>query len=94
MVIGAPSDEKECRQMLQSAWLHEGPSAVRYPRGEGTGISMDSELTTLEMGKAQLIRQGANIAILNFWRAAGSGLGSCRDAERHSRRYALGETPR
>jgi 1-deoxy-D-xylulose-5-phosphate synthase len=66
MVIGTPSDEKECRQMLQSAWLHEGPAAVRYPRGEGTGISMDTALTTMEIGKAQLIRQGTNIAILNF----------------------------
>ena len=52
--------------MLQSAWLHEGPAAVRYPRGEGTGISMDTALTTMEIGKAQLIRQGTNIAILNF----------------------------
>lgn len=66
MVIGAPSDERECRQMLQSAWLYEGPSAVRYPRGEGTGVTMDSELTTMEVGKAQLVRQGAGVAILNF----------------------------
>ena len=52
--------------MLQSAWLHEGPSAVRYPRGEGTGVEMDAKLSTMEVGKAQLVRQGIGIAILNF----------------------------
>ena len=52
MVIGAPSDENQCRQMLQSAWLHDGPAAVRYPRGEGVGVAVDSELSTIEIGKA------------------------------------------
>ena len=66
MVIGAPSDENECRAMLQSAWLHEGPSAVRYPRGEGTGVAIDSGLATMDIGKGHLIRQGAGVAILNF----------------------------
>ena len=66
MVVGAPSDENQCRQMLQSAWLHEGPSAVRYPRGEGTGIEIDAGLPTIEIGKAEMVRKGAGIAILNF----------------------------
>jgi 1-deoxy-D-xylulose-5-phosphate synthase len=66
MVVGAPSDENQCRQMLQSAWLHEGPSAVRYPRGEGTGVAIEAGLPTMEIGKAELVRKGTGIAILNF----------------------------
>ena len=66
MVIGAPSDEDQCRKMLQSAWLHEGPAAVRYPRGEGTGAAIDPGLPTIEIGKANVVRQGAGVAILNF----------------------------
>ena len=66
MVIAAPSDENQCRQMLQSAWLHDGPAAVRYPRGEGYGVAIDPTLSTLEIGKAQVIREGSGVAILNF----------------------------
>ena len=66
MVIGAPSDENQCRQMLQSAWLHEGPAAVRYPRGEGCGVAIDAALAGLAIGKAQVTREGTGIAILNF----------------------------
>ena len=66
MVIGAPSNENQCRQMLQSAWLHDGPAAVRYPRGEGVGVAIDSELSTIEIGKANVVREGGGVAILNF----------------------------
>ena len=66
MVIGAPSDEDQCRKMLQSGWLYEGPAAIRYPRGEGTGAALDSSLTTLEIGKGHIVRQGTELAILNF----------------------------
>ena len=66
MVIAAPSDEDQCRKMLQSAWLHEGPAAVRYPRGEGTGVALDASLDTLEIGKGKIVRQGTGVAILNF----------------------------
>ncbi|MEK9995354.1 MAG: 1-deoxy-D-xylulose-5-phosphate synthase [Halieaceae bacterium] len=66
MVIGAPSDENQCRKMLQSAWLHDGPAAVRYPRGEGVGVAIDSELSTIEIGKANVVREGGGVAILNF----------------------------
>lgn len=66
MIIAAPSDEDQCRKMLQSAWLHEGPAAVRYPRGEGTGVALDASLDTLEIGKGKILRQGTGAAILNF----------------------------
>jgi 1-deoxy-D-xylulose-5-phosphate synthase len=66
MVVAAPSDENECRRMLQSAWLHDGPSAVRYPRGEGTGVAIEPALSTIDIGKANLVQQGTRVAILNF----------------------------
>jgi 1-deoxy-D-xylulose-5-phosphate synthase len=52
--------------MLQSAWLHEGPAAIRYPRGEGRGVPIDSSLTPLTIGKGEVVREGRDIAILNF----------------------------
>ena len=66
MVIGAPSDENQCRHMLQSAWLHEGPAAIRYPRGEGRGVPIDSSLSAQSIGKGEVVREGRDIAILNF----------------------------
>lgn len=64
MTIMAPSDENECRQMLYTGHLHQGPSAVRYPRGSGTGIAPDKAMTALEIGKGIVRRQGEKIAIL------------------------------
>lgn len=55
MVIMAPKDENECRQMLHTAYLHKGPAAVRYPRGNGLGVEIQQQLTELEMGKAELL---------------------------------------
>ncbi len=67
MVVMAPADEYECRLMLNTGFFHEGPAAVRYPRGSGPGeeASRDVE-TTLPMGKAQVRREGKRIALLNF----------------------------
>ncbi|OZS43575.1 1-deoxy-D-xylulose-5-phosphate synthase [Photobacterium sanguinicancri] len=66
MTIMTPSDENECRQMLYTGHLHQGPSAVRYPRGSGTGIAADKAMTALEIGKGIVRRKGEKIAILNF----------------------------
>ena len=66
MVIMAPSDENECRQMLYTGHRHKGPSAVRYPRGSGIGVDIESEFTQLEIGKGRILRQGQKIAILCF----------------------------
>ena len=66
MIIAAPSNENECRQLLTSAYQHQGPSAVRYPRGEGIGIEIESELTPLPIGKGVLLKRGNDVAILNF----------------------------
>ncbi len=66
MLIMAPADENECRQMLTTGFKHEGPSAVRYPRGCGVGVPVEKNLTTLPIGKAQLRREGHKVALLVF----------------------------
>ena len=66
MIIAAPSNENDCRQLLVSAYNHPGPAAVRYPRGEGIGVRIEPELRGLEIGKGEIVRQGAGTAIVNF----------------------------
>lgn len=66
MIIAAPSNENDCRQLLVSAYNHPGPAAVRYPRGEGIGVRIEPELKGLEIGKGEIVRQGAGAAIVNF----------------------------
>jgi 1-deoxy-D-xylulose-5-phosphate synthase len=64
MLVMAPADENECRQMLTTGFLHQGPASVRYPRGKGPGVKIDKALTTLPIGTAELRHQGSRIAIL------------------------------
>ena len=66
MVVMAPADEHECRQMLTTAFLHDGPSAVRYPRGHGPGVPLQQELAALPLGKGEIRRSGSRIALLAF----------------------------
>ncbi|MCF7968815.1 MAG: 1-deoxy-D-xylulose-5-phosphate synthase [Methylococcaceae bacterium] len=66
IVIMAPADENECRQMLYTGFQHEGPAAVRYPRGKGPGTAVAEEMTALPMGKAEIRRKGKKIALLAF----------------------------
>ena len=66
MVIGAPSDENECRQMLYTAYQYPGPAAIRYPRGTGPRALIADELVQMPIGKAREVRSGKQVAILNF----------------------------
>ena len=66
MVVMAPADENECRQMLSTGFRHEGPAAVRYPRGTGPGVAIDPALESLPIGKAEVRRQGSRLALLAF----------------------------
>jgi 1-deoxy-D-xylulose-5-phosphate synthase len=66
IVIMAPSDENECRQMLFTGYQHQGPAAVRYPRGSATGVQPDAQMTLLPIGQSRTIRQGQGIALLAF----------------------------
>jgi 1-deoxy-D-xylulose-5-phosphate synthase len=67
IVIMAPADENECRQMLYTATTVNGPAIVRYPRGTGPGVALQKEMAALPVGKAQLRREGkSGLAILVF----------------------------
>lgn len=66
MVVMAPANELECRQMLQTAYLHNGPAMVRYPRGSGPGVASGNELSVLPIGRGEIYRQGRRVALLAF----------------------------
>jgi len=67
MIVMAPTDENECRQMLYTAYQQNGPTAVRYPRGKGIGIEPLEEMEALDIGKAEIKIEGnSGIAILLF----------------------------
>ena len=64
MLVMAPADENECRQMLTTGFLHDGPASVRYPRGKGPGVAVQKAMTVLPIGKAEIRQKGSRIAIL------------------------------
>ena len=66
MLIMAPADEAECRRMLSTGHHHDGPAAVRYPRGGGNGTAVGADLDTLVIGEAELRQRGHAIAVLAF----------------------------
>ncbi|WP_292992685.1 1-deoxy-D-xylulose-5-phosphate synthase [Nitrosomonas sp.] len=76
MTVMAPADENECRQMLYTAFQLDTPSAVRYPRGTGSGVPVQKEMQALPIGCGEIRRQGKRIALLAF----GSMLAPCLEA--------------
>jgi 1-deoxy-D-xylulose-5-phosphate synthase len=75
MVVMAPADENECRQMLYTALTLEGPAAVRYPRGQGPGAKIQAEMSALPVGRAELRREGrSGLLLLAF----GTMVAPCR----------------
>jgi 1-deoxy-D-xylulose-5-phosphate synthase len=74
MAILAPSDEAECRALLQTAYEFSGPALVRYPRGGGLGATPEKELTTVSWGKGRIVRDGQDVVILNFGSVLGRAL--------------------
>ena len=66
MIIAAPSDENECRLLLSTCYQENSPSAVRYPRGTGTGATISDGLETVEIGKGIIRREGEKIAVIAF----------------------------
>jgi 1-deoxy-D-xylulose-5-phosphate synthase len=79
IVIMAPKDENELQHMLKTAIEHDGPISLRYPRGEGWGVVMDSEPRRLEIGKAELLRPGKDVAILGIGHTVLPALGAAED---------------
>lgn len=66
MLIMAPSNENELRQMLYTGFIHKGPASVRYPRGTGPGTEIQKEMTSIPLGESLTVRSGENLAILAF----------------------------
>ncbi|MCP5077099.1 MAG: 1-deoxy-D-xylulose-5-phosphate synthase [Psychromonas sp.] len=66
MIVMTPSDEQECRDMLYTGHMLDKPVAVRYPRGTGTGITIDKKMKAFEIGKANIVSRGEKLAILCF----------------------------
>ena len=64
MIVMAPKDENELRQMLKTAIEHPGPAAVRFPRGPGLGVPLDSDVKTLAVGEAELLRDGQDVGLI------------------------------
>ncbi len=75
MVIMAPKDEQELRDMLYTASVHEeGPVAIRYPRGTGTGTALEKGFNTIDIGKGEIVRDGSSLAILSIGTMVGMSL--------------------
>ncbi|MBQ0759918.1 MAG: 1-deoxy-D-xylulose-5-phosphate synthase [Zhongshania sp.] len=74
MIVMAPADENETRQMLHTGYVHPGPAAIRYPRGTGPGVKIEEAMQPLEIGKGRIVREGTQIAILSFGTLLGSAL--------------------
>ncbi len=89
MVVMTPSDEAECRRMLSTAYAHDGPSMVRYPRGAGNGSIPSAQLDVLPIGKGEIRRQGQQVALLAFGTLLGAALsaGEQLDATVANMRY-------
>ncbi|WP_278493152.1 1-deoxy-D-xylulose-5-phosphate synthase [Acinetobacter gyllenbergii] len=91
MVIMAPKDENECRQMLHTAYLYQGPTAVRYPRGVGTGVEIQQQMTTMEIGKAEIVAEfnldaEQQISVLAFGSRVAASIGA---AEQFAQKHAV-----
>jgi 1-deoxy-D-xylulose-5-phosphate synthase len=82
MVVMAPADENECRQMLYTGMTLEQPSAVRYPRGAGPGVDISGEMSALPVGRGVVTREGRKIALLAFGAMVGpaESVGEALDA--------------
>ncbi len=74
LIVAAPSDENECRQLLTSAYQYHGPSAVRYPRGTGPGVDIQQPLEALAIGQSRTLLEGKQVAILAFGALTGAAL--------------------
>jgi len=66
ITVMAPADENECRQMLYTAFMIDSPTAVRYPRGSGSGVQVQKEMQMLPIGRGEVRREGEKIALLAF----------------------------
>jgi 1-deoxy-D-xylulose-5-phosphate synthase len=81
MIVMAPADENETRQLLHTGYLYPGPAAIRYPRGTGPGVEISQEMAPLEIGKGRICREGKGIAILSFGTVLASALSAAESLD-------------
>jgi 1-deoxy-D-xylulose-5-phosphate synthase len=84
MIVMAPKDENEMRRMLITALKHNGPIALRYPRGPGIGVILEKDIRPIPIGKAQILKQGPDVLILAIGRSV------CEALAAHSGLSAMG----
>ena len=81
LVVMAPADENECRQMLYTAFTLDGPAAVRYPRGHGPGVTPVAEMRAMAVGRAEIRREGRRVALLAFGTLVATALEAGEDLQ-------------
>ena len=87
MVVMSPKDENELQRMVLTSIEYDGPAAVRFPRGSGEGVPMDDEVEPLPIGKAEILREGEDVALIALGPMVGLAMGSAEQlAELHHRR--------
>jgi 1-deoxy-D-xylulose-5-phosphate synthase len=89
MVLMAPADENELQRMLKTALEHDGPAALRYPRGTAEGRPMDSEIRSMEIGKGKLLREGDELAILAIGNRVWPAVEAAKELEKKGVRAAV-----
>ncbi|MBD3309206.1 1-deoxy-D-xylulose-5-phosphate synthase [candidate division KSB3 bacterium] len=88
MLVMAPKDENEFQHMLKTAVEYPGPMAVRYPRGAGVGVALDSDLHTLDIGKAEILKEGDDVAILAIGNTVQAAIEAARELEEDEHIFA------
>jgi 1-deoxy-D-xylulose-5-phosphate synthase len=76
ITLMAPRDEAMLVHMLHTALLHDGPAAIRYPRGEGVGVELPAQPQPLQIGTGEILREGERVAILGYGTGVGKALGA------------------
>ncbi len=84
MVVMAPKDENELRKMLRTAIEHPGPAAFRYPRGYGEGVPIENEISSLAIGKAEVLSEGDDVVIFALGATVPSALQARKHLEAHN----------
>jgi 1-deoxy-D-xylulose-5-phosphate synthase len=83
VVLMAPKDENELRQMLKTAIEYPGPAALRIPRGAALGVPLESDVKTLKIGEAELLRDGRDVAIVALGHSVAPALEAAQHLEEH-----------